>query len=157
MGARIRPGELVLDIGAGQGAITAELVRAGARVIAVELHPGRAAVLRRHFEGAPVRVVQADAADLHLPTRSFSVVANPPFAITTAVLRRLLSRRSRLRSARLVLPLDVAVRWAAGRGPSAPAWHIHVAARLRPSAFTPPARQPVAVLAIESSDEDPVF
>jgi 23S rRNA (adenine-N6)-dimethyltransferase len=39
----------VLDIGAGQGALTRPLVQAGARVIAVELHPGRAEALRRQF------------------------------------------------------------------------------------------------------------
>jgi 23S rRNA (adenine-N6)-dimethyltransferase len=47
--AGIRPGELVLDIGAGKGALTGPLVQAGARVIAVELHPGRAEALRRRF------------------------------------------------------------------------------------------------------------
>ena len=36
-------GDLVLDIGAGDGALTEPLLERGARVIAVELHPGRAA------------------------------------------------------------------------------------------------------------------
>ena len=45
--AGIGAGDLVLDIGAGAGAITRPLVAAGARVIAVELHPGRAAMLQR--------------------------------------------------------------------------------------------------------------
>ncbi len=84
--ASVAPGDLVLDIGAGTGALTAPLVAAGARVVAVELHPGRAAALRRRFAGADVTVVRADAADLRLPRRPFRVVANPPFGVTTAVL-----------------------------------------------------------------------
>lgn len=112
----------MLDIGAGTGALTAPLVRAGARVVAFELHPERAAALRERFHDAPVKVVRADVADLRLPRRPFRVVANPPFAVTTAVLRRLLSRDSQLTAADLVLPRYAAVRWAAGRGPGAERW-----------------------------------
>jgi len=89
--AQVSPGDLVVDIGAGTGALTASLVAAGARVIAVELHPQRVAVLRRRFAGDPVTVVRADATDLRLPRRPFRVVANPPFAATTGIMRRLLA------------------------------------------------------------------
>ena len=61
--ARIHLGDLVLDIGAGSGALTAKLLAAGARVIAVELHPQRARRLRQRF-GSSVVVVEADASDL---------------------------------------------------------------------------------------------
>ena len=110
--AGIRPGHLVLDIGAGDGALTAPLVAAGARVIAFELHPGRAAALRRRFAGDDVRVVQADARDLRLPRRPFHVVANPPWAITTPLLTRLLHPGSRLVRADLLLQRSAATRWA---------------------------------------------
>jgi len=101
---------LVLDIGAGDGAITEVLVDAGCRVVAVELHPGRADVLRRRF-GDRVTVVRADAADLRLPRRGFHVVANPPFGVSAPLLRRLLHPGSRMVSARLVLQDPVARRW----------------------------------------------
>jgi SAM-dependent methyltransferase len=93
--ARVVPGELVLDVGAGLGALTAPLVRAGAQVVAVELHPGRAEKLRRRFADEPVTVVRADAADLRLPSRPFRVVSSPPYGISTALLKRLLAPGSR--------------------------------------------------------------
>lgn len=103
-------GDLVLDIGAGDGALTAPLVDLGARVVAFELHPGRAASLRRRF-GDDVRVVQADAADLRLPRRPFRVVANPPWSITDPLLRRLLHPSSRLVRADLLLKRSATRRW----------------------------------------------
>lgn len=110
--ARIHPGELVLDIGAGEGALTAHLVRAGARVIAVELNAGRVRVLRQRFPS--VKVVQADAAGLRLPGRPFRVVANPPFSITAELLRLLVGRDSKLTAADLVLQRAVVRKYVCG-------------------------------------------
>lgn len=103
--AGVRPGELVVDLGAGYGALTAQLVAAGARVIAVELHPGRASMLRQRFPpgSADVSVVERDALSFVVPRRPFRVVANPPYAIASPLLRRLLSRGSGLVAADLVL------------------------------------------------------
>lgn len=102
--AGVRRGELVIDVGAGHGALTSALVAAGAQVLAVELHPGRLRVLRERFAEDPVRVIRADAESLRLPTRPFRVVANPPYGATIALVRRLLSRRSSLYAADLLLP-----------------------------------------------------
>ena len=132
----------MLDIGAGTGALTQQLVAAGATVVAVELHAGRADILRSRFSGQPVTVVRADAADLRLPRRPFRVVANPPFGLTTAVLRRLLAPGSRLVGADVIVPVHVARRWASGRAPGAGRWarlyDVGVGPTVPPSAFTPP-------------------
>jgi len=85
--AEVRPGELVLDIGAGTGALTSHLVRAGARVVAVELHPARATLLRQRFPD--ITVVEADARSLPLPRSTFRVVANPPYGITADLADRM--------------------------------------------------------------------
>jgi 23S rRNA (adenine-N6)-dimethyltransferase len=153
LAADIRPGDLVLDIGAGTGGLTLPLVDLGARVVAFELHPRRAQQLRTRFARAPVTVVQVDAADLRLPRRPFRVVANPPFGITAALIRRLLSRGSRLVTADLVVPRHVAVRWAGGRVPGAGRWQqdfeTSVPRQLPRAAFRPPPPGPIAVLRIE--------
>jgi 23S rRNA (adenine-N6)-dimethyltransferase len=60
-------------------------------VIAVELDTRLAARLANRFSGRPnVTVVQADALTIPLPRRSFRVVSNPPFHLTSALLHRLL-------------------------------------------------------------------
>jgi 23S rRNA (adenine-N6)-dimethyltransferase len=151
-GAGIGPGQLVLDVGAGAGALTAPLVARGARVIAIELHAGRAGQLRARFRQS-VTVVVADAADLRLPTRPFRVVANPPFAITTALLRRLVAPGSRLIRADVIVPWHTARRWAEGGAHGAARWERTFSARVGPSlprsAFSPPPPNGVALLVIE--------
>ena len=138
--ARVGTGDLVIDVGAGLGALTRPLIEAGARVIAVEAHPGRAARLRECF-GREVVVVTADAGDLRLPRRPFHVVANPPFGISTALLERLVHPGSRLVEAHVVLQLQVARRWARPDGSAARRWRRTFQAELgRPlprSAFHP--------------------
>jgi 23S rRNA (adenine-N6)-dimethyltransferase len=94
--ACIPPDALVFDIGAGFGRLTEPLLATGARVIAVELDPKLARSLARRYPDA--RVVCDDALQIALPRRPFYVVANLPFAITTAMLRRLAGARSLVRA-----------------------------------------------------------
>lgn len=139
--ADIQKGELVLDIGAGTGALTAPLVSAGARVVAIELHPARLQALRERFADEPVKVVKADASALRLPRQAFRVVANPPFGVSVSLLRRLLAPGSRLTAADLVLQRHVVARWASGRAPGAHRWlaryHLSPGRRIPRSAFVP--------------------
>jgi 23S rRNA (adenine-N6)-dimethyltransferase len=150
--ADLRPGDLVLDIGAGNGALTAPLAVAATRVVAVELNPARLRALRERFSDDRVRVVRADAEALRLPRQSFAVVANPPFGVSTALIRRLLAPGSRLVAADLVLPRHTAVRWASGRGPGAERWSkifdLHLGRRVPRQAFAPPAPGDCVVLVI---------
>jgi 23S rRNA (adenine-N6)-dimethyltransferase len=99
-----------------------------------------------------VTVVQADAEDLRLPKRPFRVVASPPYAVSTALLRRLLSAGSRLRSADLVLQRAVVRRFAEARVAGADRWagdFVLSRGLLVPrSAFRPAPRVDSAVLVV---------
>lgn len=137
----------MLDIGAGMGALTEHLVAAGARVLAIELHPGRAEHLRRRFAGENVTVIEADAAtSLLLPRRPFRVVANPPYAISSALLRTLTGRDSRLVRADLVLQKAFARKFAAGFRSGR--WHVQAGLSLPRNAFKPPPKVDSAVLVV---------
>jgi 23S rRNA (adenine-N6)-dimethyltransferase len=130
--AAVRPGDLVVDLGAGHGALTSALLDAGARVVAVELHPGRVGALRDRIADDPVTVVRADVASVRLPRRPFRVVANPPWACAEAVRTHLL-RAPALVRADLVLPRWLVRRWAAHSA------RIVVGSSLRAESFSPPA------------------
>jgi 23S rRNA (adenine-N6)-dimethyltransferase len=155
--ACVRPDELVLDLGAGSGRLTAELARAGARVVAVELDPDLAGRLPGRWER--VETVCADAATVELPDEPFRVVANLPFSRTTAILRHLLDDpRVPLARADLVVEWGVAVKRALP-WPSTfndvvwGAWYSTALVRRLPaSAFEPRPRVDAGVLVVMRRD-----
>jgi 23S rRNA (adenine-N6)-dimethyltransferase len=113
--ADVSPCDLVVDVGAGNGQLTAPLARAAGGVVAIELDPALAARLRHRFAACPaVRVVEGNALRVPLPAEPFRVVANPPFDRTTDLLRRLLDDpRVPLERADVVVERAVALKRAA--------------------------------------------
>ncbi|WP_158843806.1 class I SAM-dependent methyltransferase [Saccharothrix deserti] len=65
-------GARVLDLGAGRGAVTAALVRAGCSVVAGDVSTAMLDALREAVPEVPARLL--DAQDLDLPDASFDVV-----------------------------------------------------------------------------------
>jgi len=93
--ARVGEGDRVLEIGGGLGELTAALLATGARVHTVERDPARIAQLHKRFPAqiADGRLVAllGDALKVR-PTfgGSWRVVANPPFNITSSLIRTFL-------------------------------------------------------------------
>jgi 23S rRNA (adenine-N6)-dimethyltransferase len=116
-GSGVGAGDLVIDFGAGPGTITAPLAGTGSRVLAVERDEAFVRALRRRFDGSPhVRVVHDDLRVVRLPRRDFAVVASIPFAVSTPLLRRLLTPvPGRLALAEVVVEWGLARRLTARR------------------------------------------
>lgn len=157
VGAAVAPGDLVVEIGGGTGAITGELARAGARVRTIERDPALARVLSARFDRHPaVEVVQSDALEYAWPDETFSVVANLPFTGSGAILASLLrDPRVPLRRAHVIVQWEFAAKHAAvwpatQRCTYWRAWYdVSIGRRLDRTAFVPPPSVDTAVLRIE--------
>jgi 16S rRNA A1518/A1519 N6-dimethyltransferase RsmA/KsgA/DIM1 with predicted DNA glycosylase/AP lyase activity len=91
----LNPSDVVYDIGAGTGVLTAMLARRVGRVIAIEKDEALSRQLRRRFADRPnVTIRHADFMEYRLPRAPYKVVANPPFDITAAIVTKLTSART---------------------------------------------------------------
>lgn len=93
--AAIQPGETIVEVGAGAGALTGALAERAERLVIVELDDGLAQALQERFEGSPqVQVLNADVLSLSpeeiVPEGDYAVVGNFPYFIGSAILRHFL-------------------------------------------------------------------
>ena len=162
------PGERVLEIGPGLGLLTGGLLRAGAKVTAVELDRGLAGFLRERFEGAmedgQLTLIEGDALDqdlVNLVPAPYDVVANLPYHITSPILHALLGVAPRPRRLVLMVQREVGERIAAPPGKmSYLSVFVQYHARVRiafvvpPDAFEPEPAVESAVIVVEPYDLD---
>ena len=107
------PGEPILEIGPGEGALTGLLLDAGAEVTAVEIDPEAEAAIRGRF-GERVRVIREDILKVSIPELGFPgrvrVVGNIPYYITSPILFHLFDQRLVVAEAMLMMQREVAER-----------------------------------------------
>ncbi len=113
------PGEKVLEIGAGRGALTAKLLEAGLAVTALEIDRDLSAGLREEF-GREKRfsLIEADARtfDYSFAGPSFKVAGNLPYQSATHITARLLEHAERIPLMVLTYQREVARRLTAEPG-----------------------------------------
>lgn len=152
---RHAPPRPVLELGAGNGAVTEALLSLNRPVTAVELDPRLVAQLRRRF-GPRVDLVEADLLTVDHPA-AHDVVSNVPFGITTPLLRRLLPQRSWQISV-LLLQWEVARKRAGVGGTTMltaawwPWYEFALDRRVPAAAFAPPPAVDGGILVIRRRD-----
>lgn len=117
--AEVRPGDAVLEIGPGPGALTAALLQAGARVFAVEKDPLFAKELSR-LQTSDQRLSVFEADILEFPLQDLpsplKVVANLPYHITAPILEKIFDYSTLFSSLTIMVQKEVADRMAAKAG-----------------------------------------
>lgn len=161
--SNIRRGDLVIDIGAGSGAITAVLARRCRQVLAYENEPGILNKLqqnmRRHKN---VKVIAQDFLLAKLPDEPYKVFANIPFHLSADIVRKLTNNEMHApRSIYLIVQKQFAQKIA----PSdqhftsqlgtqlAPWWQTRIRRPLRRMDFTPPPAVDTVLLELKPRPE----
>ena len=122
--AGLDPETTVVEIGAGTGNLTRELVRRAGKVYALEFDRDLAAALREEFALGKVEVVQADAlafdfSALKPASGGFKIVGNLPYNIAVPVIFRLLESPRPADELLLMVQKEVAERITASPGAKA--------------------------------------
>lgn len=100
----IQNGELVLEAGPGMGVLTAELLKAGAKVVAIEKDHRLIGPLNEKFkkeiELGLLKIIEGDILDVNpeefedLKLNKYKVIANIPYYITGFLFRKFLSSKN---------------------------------------------------------------
>ncbi len=153
-----RPGEALVEIGPGLGAMTGPLAERCGRLTVIELDRDLAARLRRR---PGLEVIEADVLTVDFPGlaaaagQPLRVVGNLPYNISTPILFHLLGAAEQVVDQHFMLQKEVVDRIAAAPGTKAYGrlsvmlqWRYHVEALLDvpPEAFEPPPRVDSAVV-----------
>jgi 16S rRNA (adenine1518-N6/adenine1519-N6)-dimethyltransferase len=83
-----QPGEMIVEIGPGEGVLTEHLAKLGNELVAIEIDPELAAKLRQRFGDI---IMNDDALEAPLPARPFRAVGNLPYNVGTPILRRVIA------------------------------------------------------------------
>lgn len=162
-----RPDDLILEIGAGQGALTRLLAGRAGRVIALEVDPTLYRRLRpaaERFHALDLRLADARAFDYEAlpalrpsPEGRVLVVGNLPYSVSKPLLLRLFEARGALDELTLMLQREVAERLVAPPGRKAygllsvlwQAWaEVRLLFHVPPEAFRPRPKVDSSVLHI---------
>jgi 16S rRNA (adenine1518-N6/adenine1519-N6)-dimethyltransferase len=158
-----KPGDVVVEIGAGRGVLTAALAETAGRVIAIEKDERLIPALKSGMP-ANVEVIHADVLTVDfrgmlrkagVPT--LRIVGNIPYSISSPLLFRVLDDREVFSDCVFLLQKEVAERITAGPGSKSYAplgillqneFEARIALKVAPGSFSPPPKVRSALLTL---------
>jgi 16S rRNA (adenine1518-N6/adenine1519-N6)-dimethyltransferase len=161
---RPMPDDLILEIGAGDGALTAKLAEYAPKLLALELDRDRIPQLTEKLSPYPTaRVIAGDILKIDLgdtvatfmPATRLRIVGNLPYNIATAIIEKLLNSALPIHDMTFMVQLEVAQRIVAHPSTrlygylSAFCQHysdVQFAFKVSPSCFVPPPKVTSAVI-----------
>jgi 16S rRNA (adenine1518-N6/adenine1519-N6)-dimethyltransferase len=152
--AKIEPEDHIVEIGAGIGILTKELLEHARRVTAIELDRRLIPLLHAYTGNPKLEVIHGDALRTAMPSEPYKIVANIPYEITSPLLRHLFLDSQPPASLTLLIQREVAEKICEQkrRGRLAILVQLfgtpHIVRRVSPSAFLPPPKVESAVLHI---------
>ena len=166
--AGVQAGDVVVEVGAGAGALTQVLADAGAQVYAIEVDERLQPILEARFEDeAAVYLIFADILKTDIATLvgedEYLVAANVPYYISSAILWRFLESRRPPRRMALTMQYEVAERIISAPGAMnllAIAVQFYgvprIVSKLSPAVFWPRPHINSAIVRIETHAKAPV-
>jgi 16S rRNA (adenine1518-N6/adenine1519-N6)-dimethyltransferase len=161
----LKPGDVVLEIGPGEGVLTEKILQTGARVIAIEKDDGLYEFLTEKFKNENIELIHGDILNLETSNlQTYKLISNIPYNITGAILRKFLSAENQPELMVLLVQKEVAERIVGGphsakasRGKKESILSISVKAYGRPKyietvkagSFAPAPKVDSAIIAIE--------
>jgi len=114
----IKPVDIILEIGPGKGALTKQLLACNCRLIAVEKDYQLYELLKNKFEKeistGQLKLINGDILDFeisyHLKAKNYKIIANIPYNITGAILKKFLTEKNQPERMVLMVQNEVAKR-----------------------------------------------
>lgn len=117
----INEDDIILEIGAGRGEITKEIIKKNKNIIAVEFDSNNAEILREKF--GEIKIINEDILTIDfgklIPrnlNRKIRIIGNIPYNITSKILFKLIDNRNMISDALLMMQEEVAKRLCARPG-----------------------------------------
>jgi 16S rRNA (adenine1518-N6/adenine1519-N6)-dimethyltransferase len=159
----VAKGDVVLEIGPGEGVLTKELLARGARVIAVEkdhrLIPILEVTFAQEIKGKRLTLIEDDAlrfdiSNHALKNKSYKLVANIPYYITGALFKKFLSSENQPSTLVFLVQKEVGERIAKSKKESILSLsvkaygHVKYVKTVPRGAFSPPPEVDSAILSV---------